>query len=226
MINLHRIPDRITLLTQEGSIQHAGDFLVKSPAAILQCDLQADRLHILLTGFETPLYSVRLRWNIKLPERLQLLGDHWERGYGDLSWRGYVPERVMPWYFIAAAEGGRTAGCGVMVQPDALAFWQVDPSGVTLTLDVRCGGEGVTLGGKTIAAATVRCGCWQDITPYEAAEHTAAMLCERPLHPDHPVRREQLVLRLRPFLRSRNPLRRSRPGAAHAGTCQPPLYAA
>ena len=42
-------------------------------------------------------------------DRIQLiLGDAWERGYGDLEWRGFVPDRVMPWY-VATCDGDADA---------------------------------------------------------------------------------------------------------------------
>ena len=33
---------------------------------------------------------------------MKILGDHWERGYGDLAWRGIEPERIMPWYMLVS----------------------------------------------------------------------------------------------------------------------------
>ena len=61
---------------------------------------------------DVPLRRVQLRWAVAVPPGLHLLGDHWERGYGDLEWRGVVPERPMPWYFLAH-DGRRTHGYGV-----------------------------------------------------------------------------------------------------------------
>ena len=62
-------------------------------------------------------------------------------GYGDLEWRGFVPDRVMPWYF-AAWDGERTHGYGVRTGAAAFCFWQVDPDGISLWADVRSGGVG------------------------------------------------------------------------------------
>ncbi len=44
---------------------------------------------------------VGFRWRGALDQARLLLGDAWERGYGDLEWRGMVPDRVMPWYVMA-----------------------------------------------------------------------------------------------------------------------------
>ena len=45
----------------------------------------------------TAVRRVRLRWNARLDSVRSILGDAWERGYGDLEWRGFVPDRVMIW---------------------------------------------------------------------------------------------------------------------------------
>ena len=58
-----------------------------------------DRLAVRVAS-DVPLRRVELRWARRAPAGLRLLGDHWERGYGDLEWRGVVPERPMPWYFL------------------------------------------------------------------------------------------------------------------------------
>lgn len=85
----------------------------------------------LLAGGE--LNHVALRWKLTFPGTALFLGDHWERGYGDLQWRHRQPERVMPWYF-GVHDPASTLSCaaGVRVRPSALCFWTVDEDGVTL----------------------------------------------------------------------------------------------
>ncbi len=97
---------------------------------------------------------LRLRWNIAVADHLVVLGDHWERSYGDLQWSCLVPERVMPWYFLTS-DGGSLHGYGVKTGGGALCFWQVDPDGVSLWLNVSNGGAGVDLGERELLAATV-----------------------------------------------------------------------
>lgn len=87
----------------------------------------------------------------------RILGDHWERGYGDLEWRGVAPERPLPWYALLH-DPAQNKSCGYGVQTGAASFasWRVDETGVSLVLDVRNGGLGVHLGGRRRLAATVR----------------------------------------------------------------------
>jgi alpha-galactosidase len=67
------------------------------------------------------------------------LGDHWERSYGDLERRGEVPNRTMPWYFMAW-DGRRADGYGVSTSLNAFCFWNADCSGVTLLCEDIGGG--------------------------------------------------------------------------------------
>src|SRR5581483_11801904 len=97
---------------------------------------------------------VRLRWPIAHGEDIRILGDAWERSYGDLGWRNVVAERALPWY-CAIHQNDTTHCYGVQTGAAGFAMWQVDSAGITLWLDVRNGGEGVVLGGRTLKAATM-----------------------------------------------------------------------
>ena len=97
---------------------------------------------------------LHLRWEGNTGESAHALGDQWERSYGDLEWRGTVPNRIMPWYFVTF-DGQTLNGYGVKTQPSAFCFWQQDTSGITLTIDLRNGGEPVALGQRQLHACTV-----------------------------------------------------------------------
>lgn len=100
---------------------------------------------------------VALRWVEPLPAEALILGDAWERSYGDLQWRHQQPERLLPWYFLTHdPRTGRSSGAGVDVQPNAFCSWTVDADGFTLWLDLRNGGGPTQLNGRTLTAATVR----------------------------------------------------------------------
>jgi alpha-galactosidase len=97
---------------------------------------------------------IHVRWSIPVPTSLLVLGDHWERSYGDLGWRNIIPERVLPWYF-ATWDGHTCHAYGVKTQPRSLCFWQLDSDGVSLWLNLSNGGSGVKLGQRTLTAATI-----------------------------------------------------------------------
>jgi len=144
----------------------------------------------LLVGIEGPtatLSRVRLRWTARVPERWRILNDQWERSYGDLEWRGVLGERVLPWYFLAS-DGQATHGYGVATGCACFAFWQVDPDGISLWIDVRNGGEPVQLGERTLQAATIitHSGAIGE-SAFELAHHFCRALCKNPRLPAAPV---------------------------------------
>jgi alpha-galactosidase len=122
-----------------------------------------------------PINRVVLRWDAVFPSEILFLGDHWERGYGDLQWRSVQPERVLPWYFAAhEALTGRTLTAGVKTQPSALCFWTVDAAGVSLWLDFRNGGSPSLPGDREIPAAEIVSLC---SGPGETAMAAVTRLC-------------------------------------------------
>jgi alpha-galactosidase len=149
--------------------------------------LQNGRLMVYLQSPDIHVMHVELRWQQQIPENLQYLGDHWERGYGDMAWTGMAPDKPMPWYFIIRS-GTQTCGYGVKTGAGAFCRWHVDPHGVTLWLDVRAGGVGVQLGDRRLEMATVIERVSQEWeTPYETISKFVAQLCDKPLLPKQPV---------------------------------------
>ena len=133
--------------------------------------------------------DIVLRWAVPLPPGTRLLGDHWERGYGDLEWRGVVAERVLPWYALLHDPArGATRGFGVETGAASMASWRVDETGMSLVLDVRSGGLGVRLGDRRLLAATVReLSSAPGETPYTFARRFCRALCPNPRLPKMPV---------------------------------------
>ena len=81
-----------------------------------------------------PLIRLHLRWNVAVDAGLLILGDAWERSYGDLAWRGIVPERPMPWYFATTPVTEFTPTVSAPAQPlSASGRWiaKASPSGWT-----------------------------------------------------------------------------------------------
>lgn len=145
-----------------------------------------ERLAICLTAIISPVSRVRIRWHFAEKLRGQVLGDAWERAYADLEWKHITPWQTLPWYCLVSS-GSETAGYGVMVRPGAICGWQVDPEGITLVLDVRSGGEGVELKGRTLEAATVVSKVYENRSAFAAAQAFCKSLCDDPILPEQPV---------------------------------------
>lgn len=146
-----------------------------------------EHLAIFLTAQTSKVKWIKLRWNnLSWDKNVRFLGDAWERGYGDMEWKGMNPNRFMPWYFCAKSEA-KSVCYGVKVRPSAMCFWQVDSLGMTLFLDVRCGGSGVNLKGRVIKLVDVIACEMRDCTSFEAMQEFCGQMCEDPILPKYPV---------------------------------------
>ncbi|QGQ95278.1 hypothetical protein EHS13_10440 [Paenibacillus psychroresistens] len=146
-----------------------------------------EQLSIFVQADEIPLKTLKFRWLNKIEGPISILGDHWERAYGDLEWRGIVAERVMPWYFLTH-DGEMTQGYGVKTGAKAFCYWQLDADGITFTADIQCGNEGVLLKGRQLAVADViTYTSNQGVSPFQAAKQFCTQMCDSPVLPKQPV---------------------------------------
>ena len=187
-VDVLRPPDRVAALLESGTVAlslESGRWTAKG--MVVEAEPRGGGLPVRVTAPGVPVLWVRLRWTAKVPERCRILNDQWERSYGDLEWRGMVGERVLPWYFLAY-DGQATHGYGVATGCAAFAFWQVDPEGISLWLDLRNGGSAPQLGQRTLEAATVRIRRGEKgEAPFAAARRFCHVLCDRPRLASAPV---------------------------------------
>ena len=181
--NIQRLPDVVMIEEKQAAGQ---DGLYALEDVSVQVCPEADCLQVYLTAKTTPVRKIRLRWHAEKRIRGQVLGDAWERAYADLGWQHITPYQTQPWYCLVN-QGEETVGYGVRVRPSAICSWQVDPEGITLWLDVRCGGEGVELDGRCLHAADVICREYTGMRAFEAACRFCREMCSDPLLPSQPV---------------------------------------
>lgn len=162
-------------------------FSISTRCSNVKLNQDNEYLAIFLTAQTSKVKWIKLRWNnLSWDKNVRFLGDAWERGYGDMEWKGMNPNRFMPWYFCAKSEA-KSICYGVKVRPSAMCFWQVDSLGMTLFLDVRCGGSGVNLKGRVIKLADVIACEMRDCTSFEAMQEFCGQMCEDPILPKYPV---------------------------------------
>jgi alpha-galactosidase len=192
--NVLRAPDRVSVwdearsiemkLARSGSSWHSNGVELSTG---LRPGRSGSELAIFVTAPNTPLNRLRLRWHGAFPLNWSYLGDHWERSYGDLEFRGLNGDRLMPWYFLAT-DGHDSHLCGVKTGAAAICYWQVDAAGITLYLDVRNGGSGVHLGSRQLQAASVISHTANSgESPLDAARSFCSAMCEHPILPANPV---------------------------------------
>jgi alpha-galactosidase len=173
--------DRQVPLTQTtAGVWQADGFEVRTGVA-------SGRIAVSLFAPKSAVVRLRLRWHVSLGHVKLFLGDHWERSYADLEWRGEVPNRPMPWYFLAHS-GERTDGYGVLTGARGFCFWNADRAGISLWADVRSGGVGVQLGERVLPVCEVsfRQGAPGE-SPFIAAREFCRTMCARPRMPATPV---------------------------------------
>ncbi|MEP6950209.1 MAG: hypothetical protein ABI863_13075 [Ginsengibacter sp.] len=100
------------------------------------------------------LKEVRLSWKYAIANNAAILGDHWERTYGDVSWQKINASKKLPWYCIAN-DGSHTTCFGVKTGCNTICSWQIDNGKLQLTLDTRTGGNGVQLQKRKLHAGNV-----------------------------------------------------------------------
>lgn len=188
-IDLLRTPDRVMLQTSTGNrvLQAAGPGRWSDNDVTLTVVPRGGALAIELSAPATVALRLRVRWMGTLRQPLRVLGDAWERAYGDLEWRGMIPDRLMPWYF-ATNTGTRTHGYGVRTGAAAFCGWQCDPDGITLWADLRSGGVGVQLGDRVLEVCQVVCRSGRTgESAFAALRAFCRQMCPRPLAPAAPV---------------------------------------
>ena len=172
------LADKVVGLSASSPGQWSGDGVDVTVHAKLGC----------VVSLKAPGVAVKklhLHWATPFDTNVIVLGDTWERAYGDLHWKPINLAGPMPWYFLAS-DGVATHGYGVMTGPAALCCWKVDTNGIDLWADVRSGGVGVELGGRTLAVCTITTRQGQ---AGESAFAAACAFC-RQMCPQPPVGRQ------------------------------------
>ena len=188
-IDLHRPPDAIFAETASGTqaLTKASNDRWTAADIVVTTEPTPSAVNLTLAAPKTAVRRIQLRWRGTIPGNPLILGDAWERGYGDLEWRGWVPDRVMPHYF-ATHDGALTHGYGIRTAPNALCFWQVDPRGLSLWADVRSGSAPLELGNRTLDVCEVVCRSGRAGESAFAAVHALCrLMCPSPRMPSYPV---------------------------------------
>ena len=134
-IDLHRQPDSVVAQltpTSERPLRLGANGRWEDAGVSATITPGRDATVVALEAPATPVRKLRFRWRGRLDDVRLILGDAWERGYGDLEWRGFVPDRVMPWYVATSRRHASRTRTACAPARSAFCFWQVDPQGITL----------------------------------------------------------------------------------------------
>ncbi len=195
-----RMPDTLTVYGEKQQLigtSNAAEVLFEDVHTELT--LSDGCMRLFLRAVATPVCYLKLSWTLTADEqfsdRFSILGDAWERGYGDLEWKKPDPDRCMPWYCMAAngsdaaseLTGRKAFGFGVRVRPSAFCMWQLDGKTLTMTADVRNGNSGVLLYGRRLQVCEIVFAEYTDISAFDAACRFCKRLCDDLILPSSPV---------------------------------------
>jgi len=135
----------------------------------------------------TELNAVRLGWRHETGSSTKVLGDHWERSYGDLGWKSPDDRARNPWYMIL--NDGRQSACfGVKTGSNSICWWIVKPESVELTMDTQSGGVGVRLGQRKLHLGdVVTMKSNEGESAFAATRRFCKLMCPDPRLPKQPV---------------------------------------
>ena len=100
------------------------------------------------------LKEVQLSWKFTTPKEVKVLGDAWERTYGDISFQSINTTKKLPWYCVEH-NNNNTVCFGVKTGCSAFCYWRIAKNNLELTFDTRNGGNGVQLGTRMLNAAEI-----------------------------------------------------------------------
>ena len=146
-----------------------------------------DALSVSVQSPKDLLHQVLLQWAYPVNSGATILGDHWERTYGDVFFQAPSFERKMPWYFIQHDE--ENAVCfGVRTGCHAICYWQAGDGIMQLTMETRSAGIGVQLGDRVLNCADIiGTKTSGDENTFATAQRFCSMMCEKPRLPKLPV---------------------------------------
>ncbi len=150
---------------------------------VIETELREKEMELFITAESDKPEFVELHWEAEAGEDLLILGDAWERSYGNLQ---FLPlsenDRWMPWYFIATDK--KSCFClGVKTGCNSFVSFRYDKKGITALMDVRNGGSGVHLSGRRLCLATFICEEYDSGDVIGNLSDYCGKLCEKPLLP-------------------------------------------
>ena len=155
--------------------------------AAIETTLQGNELTLSLSAKTSRPKFIELTWRVSTDGAARVLGDAWERSYGELE---FLPvgrnDRWMPWYFLVD-EGDAQVCFGVRTQPNAFVGFRCDENGVTALVDCRNGGCGVALNGRTLPLATFVFKAYDGADAFACLQDYCKTLCDAPLLPENMI---------------------------------------
>ncbi len=184
-----KLPDSVSIQTSDGwhDMQSSGQSMWKYNDVEVRLKPAGDVVSVFIQSPTLTLKTVKISWKYPISKTALLLGDHWERTYGDVQWQAPDQKAKMPWYAIEH-DGDKTNCFGVKTGASAICYWEANGDSLSLSLDTTSGGDGVQLKSRTLHGADII------TTKNEGNENVFAtvrrfckMMCDHPRKVAQPV---------------------------------------
>ena len=155
--------------------------------AVVETVLRGNELDLYLQATDARPCFVKLFWKTKAPAEVYVLGDMFERSYGDLQ---FLPlkqnDRAMAWYFMATDKTNSFC-LGVKTQPSAFVSFRFTEKGISALADCRNGACGVQLNGRKLLLCTFIFKTYTAEEPFACLCDFCKAMCPQPRLPAAPV---------------------------------------
>ena len=150
---------------------------------VIETSVRENELDLSLVAVNDKPKFVELHWDAPVNDDILVMGDAWERTYGDIEFKKIADlTKHLPWYFIATDK--KESFCfGIKTLSNAFVSFKYDESGITALVDVRNGGCGVHLGGRKIQLATFVYSRYETADVFENLKDYCKKLCDAPILP-------------------------------------------
>jgi alpha-galactosidase len=146
-----------------------------------------DSVAVFIQSHSMPLKEVQLSWKFAAPKDVKILGDAYERTYGDISFQPVNATKKLPWYCVGQ-NANNTTCFGVKTGCSAICYWRVAENNLELNLDTRTGGSGVQLGTRMLHAADIVTTKNTDKeNVFATVRRFCKQMCDKPRKADKPV---------------------------------------
>ncbi len=148
---------------------------------VVETVVDGDTLKLYISAKNDKPKFIELEWNFKSDENLYVLGDAWERSYGELQFKKLCnADRYMPWYFIATDK--KSSFClGVKTGAVSFVSFKYTTKGIKALIDCRNGGCGVELNGRKLHLATFVYRKYDSADVFSNLHDYCKTLCEKPI---------------------------------------------
>ena len=148
---------------------------------VVEAIVNGNTLDLYVTANADRVKFIELNWAFESDENIYVLGDAWERSYGELTFKRLRDcERYMPWYFIATNK--QESFCfGVKTGPNAFVSFQYTPAGIKALVDCRNGAYGVQLNGRRVHLASFVYKSYDNAEVFTNLHDYCKTICEKPL---------------------------------------------